>query len=305
MKKTLIALAALAATGAFAQSSVSLTGGLDAGVMRSAGATSVNTISAPGTNLTFTAVEDLGAGLKATAFVNVRFNPATGQNTSNGAADPATDGFAQNVSFAVDGGFGQIKAGRFTGVIQGPIGNFDPFGTDDTGVVITGALVPVRNNGMVAYTTPSFAGLKGAVQWTAKTNNAGATKNGVEGVVLYNNGPIAALAGITQTLTDTKATSLAASYDLGFVKPMFAYAKNDNGSAANTKQTAIGLTAPFGAFLVKAGYRVTDTDGAAEVKRNSLGVTYTLSKRTSLIADTWDQNGATERSYYVGVRHTF
>ena len=304
MKKTLIALAALAATGAFAQSSVSLTGGLDAGVMRAAGATSVNTISAPGTNLTFTAVEDLGAGLKASTVVNVRFSPASGANVSNGSADPATDAFAQNVFFALDSGFGQIKAGRFTGVIQGPIGNFDPFGTDDTGVVITGALVPVRNNGMVAYTTPTFAGLKGALQWTSKTNNASA-KNGVEGVVLYNNGPIAALAGLTQTITDTKATSLAASYDLGFVKPMFAYAKNDNGSAANTKQTAIGLTAPFGAFLVKAGYRVTDTDGAAEVKRNSLGVTYTLSKRTSLIADTWDQNGATKRGYYMGVRHTF
>jgi predicted porin len=104
MKKTLIALAALASTAAFAQSSVTLSGRLDLGMVNN---TTTNTV---GTNevstkvtdltgnqngrttsrLTFAGVEDLGGGLKASFNVETALNPSDESalfagNTRNGS----------------------------------------------------------------------------------------------------------------------------------------------------------------------------------------------------------------------------
>ena len=71
MKKTLIAMAALAATSAFAQSSVSIVGFVDAGYKNTSSGIASNKkseIAINGTGTTaihFRGVEDLGGGMKA------------------------------------------------------------------------------------------------------------------------------------------------------------------------------------------------------------------------------------------------
>ena len=93
MKKSLVALAVLAATGAFAQSSVTLYGRMDAGITRDGGGlgtagsvTRVDSGIAGGTRLGFRGVEDLGGGLKANFLAETGFCGDSNANTSTGAA---------------------------------------------------------------------------------------------------------------------------------------------------------------------------------------------------------------------------
>ena len=83
MKKTLIALAALAATGAFAQSSATISGSINYGISTStAKVHGYGAWKGDRNHLTFTAVEDMGGGMKLSAGVQARFNSAnSGTNT--------------------------------------------------------------------------------------------------------------------------------------------------------------------------------------------------------------------------------
>lgn len=125
MKKSLVALAALAATGAFAQSSVEIYGGLDVGVAKLKGAEAGlnnTTYNFPASQsatalgnyfarsglttsfMGFRGTEDLGGGLKAS------FNlQTTGLDLSDG--NPAL-AFSREAHLAVSGGFGTLKLGR-------------------------------------------------------------------------------------------------------------------------------------------------------------------------------------------------
>jgi predicted porin len=117
MKKSLVALAVLAASGAsFAQSSVTAYGILDiwAGTVKTEDGVA-------GTSLTqtkldsggvshdrwgFKGSEDLGGGLKA------NFNLEQGFTLDNGAHDAGSTGFNRYAWVGLSGGFGEIKLGK-------------------------------------------------------------------------------------------------------------------------------------------------------------------------------------------------
>ncbi|MBS7349149.1 MAG: porin, partial [Comamonas sp.] len=107
MKKSLIALAALAATGAaMAQSSVTLYGVVDTGLTYSKGAESVYGLTHVGGNvnsrLGFRGVEDLGNGLKAT------FNLEAGIGVDDGTDYFTGSGmaFRRTSTVGLEGDFG-------------------------------------------------------------------------------------------------------------------------------------------------------------------------------------------------------
>ena len=119
MKKTLIALAAVAATGAaFAQSSVTLYGVADAGIVKTNKAglgytndklqlSTNNTLNNGNSRLGVRGVEDLGGGLKAS------FNFEQGLSLDNGAAGTFSGGaFGRAAYMALAGGFGEVSMGR-------------------------------------------------------------------------------------------------------------------------------------------------------------------------------------------------
>ena len=121
MKKTLIALAALATTAAFAQSSVSITGRVDMGLVNTKTtntnladvSTSTTVTDLTGnqngrttSRLTFSGVEDLGGGMSA------RFNIETGLNPSDDAA--LFSGSTRNGSLSLVTGVGAFSIGTFT-----------------------------------------------------------------------------------------------------------------------------------------------------------------------------------------------
>ena len=111
MKKSLIALAALAATTAFAQSSVTISGTLDAGLMNQkfengASANNVSTGSNGASRLRFVGVEDIGGGTKANFWLEMQ---PSFQDGTTSAAGLFNRGAWMGLS---DTTFGEIRIGR-------------------------------------------------------------------------------------------------------------------------------------------------------------------------------------------------
>jgi len=111
MKKSLIALAALAATGAFAQSSVTISGAMDVGLMSQSfgNNTSVQNVST-GTNgasrLRFVGVEDLGGGTKANFWLEMQPSFQNGTTSAAGLFNRGAWAGLSNTSL------GEIRLGR-------------------------------------------------------------------------------------------------------------------------------------------------------------------------------------------------
>jgi len=322
MKKSLIALAALAAVGvASAQSSVSISGGYNLGVgktISSAGvvdtrASVVNNLS-NGNNISFTVNEDLGGGLRAIASTNIRYDASTGLNTSNTASATGTaDAFAQNSSIALAGSFGQLTMGRFTSGVAAPIGGYDPFFTSNAGVAISAP--PPRTNDTVQYATPTMSGFRATIETSLRAGTGNATasavaKDAVQYTLTYNQGPVSLMVGggNTQQQSNNKISGVGASYNMGVAIPTVAYAKTGNGASTSgsTEETAVGVTVPLGAISLLAGHRKTEGSGTAALntKRNSVGAHYILSKRTRALAEVAKETDK-DTAWVLGLRHTF
>ena len=166
MKKTLLALAVLGAFAgtASAQSSVTLSGMVDAGIKRQGTATG-NDWSFGGSqsgynNFTLSGNEDLGGGMKAFFSLNHRFNIGNGANNSptNGPANG--DVFWRQALVGLGGGFGDVRLGRFLMPLQDMNGGFDPFGTGTVASTHTGGIAAtIRSNSTIYYRSPSLGGL--------------------------------------------------------------------------------------------------------------------------------------------------
>jgi len=206
MKKTLVALAVLASTGAFAQSSVTLSGLFDIGygsVNGPANALGVQTgdISRVAQNgsatsaILFGGVEDLGGGMKA--LFRYEINPdlvggsgfSGGAGATSGAGAIAIGNGANGYHFVgVEGGFGKVLFGRLnTGSLSawaagstfgtalgsgyGSNGNIYTRYSSSTGNFNNTA--PTRFNGAVEYTTPVVGGLSARLLFVPQVNDAG------------------------------------------------------------------------------------------------------------------------------------
>lgn len=176
MKKSLVALAALAATGAFAQSTVTLYGQADAGytsVKSGANKFSGITSSNRGSSLFgMRGSEDMGGGLKANfqleASVNLDNGAGAASNTNNqvpggpvtvtgasasatttgSAGDRFSPGGSQGITFnrwswaGVSGGFGEVRVGReYTPAFINAMVSADPLGTNGIGNALNFLLV--------------------------------------------------------------------------------------------------------------------------------------------------------------------
>jgi len=147
MKKTLVALAAIASVSAFAQTTVSITGNLDIAGARFGGTMSGN----KGTTLTagngtastsainFTATEDIGGGNKITAFYGLDprtfSNDGTGStnvvaSTTTGANAVTVTGIGRHeVYVQASGDFGSLKLGSPNAMSLDANGVGNPLGT--------------------------------------------------------------------------------------------------------------------------------------------------------------------------------
>jgi len=202
MKKSLIALAALAATGAFAQSTVQIDGIMDAGWQNiSYKGTSVGAIGGNGSStsqINFRGSEDLGGGLKAEFRVETDWNLVSNKaNTGFVNATPATSPTAVTTASANSGGGtfanGEIRVGLAGGFGRVDLGvpNFFTLDANLTGQSFGTAMgsgfrgltrtdsaamgaSAVRADNAIKYTSPSFNGLSAGLLYVAKNTKANA-----------------------------------------------------------------------------------------------------------------------------------
>jgi predicted porin len=324
MKKSLVALAVLAASGAsFAQSSVTLFGIVDATFAVGKGSlTDVNRLTNSGYNssrLGFRGTEDLGGGLNASFWLEAGLANDDGQgaasNSNNqavGAFDPVTGANApvragsQGLTFnrrstvSLGGGFGELRLGRdYTPQFWNHT-VFDPFGTNGVGTsqVLSGAggATQVRASNSIGYFLPgNLGGFYGQGQYHLGENGNGVPANEKNGNgygirVGFATGPVNVAVATSKTTNsvsgDVKSTNLGASYNLGVVKISGIYATDKNTLAADTKGYLLGVNAPIGAGEVRASYSTNQSDaaGTPKAKKLALGYVHNLSKRTAVYA---------------------
>lgn len=294
MKKTLIAMAALAAAGvASAQSSVTLYGVVDLGISHGSGNTANWTGMTSGninsSRLGFKGTEDLGGGLKANFVLEGDVKPFSGTGATSGLASvnsnsnnttvpsAAKGGFTFNRSAwaSLSGGFGELRLGRdYTPTFYADA-NYDPFGVNGAGTnrIFTNGLAGnvnhLRASNAVSYFLPgNLGGFSGQLMYAFNNtaSNAGVTKDDgkyLGGRVGYDAGPISLLVATGQTKSaaqgDVRTTSIAGSYNLGVAKLSAEYSQDKYGAAnalPNEKQKGylLGAVVPVGDGEIHASF---------------------------------------------------
>jgi predicted porin len=291
MKKTLIALAALASTAAFAQN-VTLSGSVGFAYQRATagGDAQLGNSDVTQNTILLSGSEDLGGGLKANFYMQQRFDGTTGANIN------AADRGLQNIFAGLSGGFGTVQVGRFSTPGNGGYDAFGQFGTfgDYAGLGPVGT----RNDRTVQYASPSIMGLSGSVAFTLDNANVGSEYFNLR--VSYAAGPLAASYAqernaSTTAAKGTKDWEAGVSYDLGVAKLMV-----NVGDLNGVRDASIGARVPMGAAALKLQGRTGDSASSF-----ALGADYALSKRTMVYGDLGTVSGANQSAFRFGLKHSF
>ena len=343
MKKSLIALAALAAVGAAsAQSSVTLYGVMDAGYTWAEHTAKMGPNTTKVTNTGFTSgnlsgsrwglkgQEDLGNGLAAVFNVEAGFDGINGNFTT---------GFNRRAVVGLKGSFGQVLVGRddtpLDNLASGNYQAIDSFSYDNWGgfwfpagpALYTGNYSGIHYTGEFSgVSVRAFAGydeykeeVNGVLVPGSKVKGHGVGLGlgyasgafSIDGAVQHFDGVLSA---------KNTEFGVGASYDFGPAKLMGHYLGNKVENWPTFQQFGLGVTAPFGAATLGAQYAYNrgktpfPVFGATKVSGHDFGViaNYALSKRTDLYAramrsNSWKVLNAKDYSdsVTVGIRHRF
>ena len=299
MKKSLIALAVLAASGAaMAQSSVTLFGIVDTafGYVDNANAAgdSVYGLSTSGnatSRLGFRGVEDLGGGLKAGFWLE---GEIFGDN-----GNAAGFNFQRRSTVSRAGGFGEVRLGRELTPGYSKTSSYDLFGQTGIGQFMgwsnwygtSDDANGIRSSNMISYYTPDFSGFTAGLGYGFDEQTSGKAGRYVGGYVAYENGPLGVAVSYDQRNlaadVDRNALTVAGSYNLNVVKlnAIVQQTKDDVPGASDRKVNAyaLGASAPVGAGEVKLQYALYDQKFIdSKAHQISLGYVHNLSKRTAL-----------------------
>jgi predicted porin len=279
MNKTLLAIAALAATsGAFAQSSVTLYGVVDASIENVHGTDSVTRVSSDNlatSRLGFKGSEDLGGGLRA------NFALETAVKADTGAQGNTARFFDRAAWVGLQGGFGELRLGRIDSSIGALAGDTKVLGAqayDDFKIAKTrGGDSYRRIDNAITYVLPTFlSGLSAQLQYsTAAIGNNGAP---VLPATTPANGSInAQIAGTEAAGSDAgKAYGLSVKYLAGPFSAGLGYlaAKDENSfTAGKQKANATLVYAGYDFGVVKlTGYYDSETKVTGSDRLSLVGV---------------------------------
>lgn len=313
MKKTTLALAILAASSsaAWAQSSVTLYGIVDAAVRYT---TNANPGTAqkqliPGgmsqSRLGINVTEDMGGGMKALANMEHRFN-------SDNGTSAATDFWRQAWVGLQSNDFGQIRLGRQYNIL------FDIYTSTYASFRYSpyieaykpeiGMSMLARQDNMVKYLFQA-GNVYGEVQVSAGENGGTLPNKTIGGMLRYNDGKMAfggAYLKATEERTNKKieATTIGGSYTDGplYVHAGWAQNKFENPFTLLNQSSAAGFAASAaagGAFMNSVTTRVSYTAGlvgnvfntdTADIKSRtmvSFGATYQVTPQLNIGANAW------------------
>ena len=286
MKKSLIALAVLAASGAaMAQSSVTLYGRLDVGL---ASTTTEKTGADPAAKLRQTGInssdlnstfwglkgsEDLGNGLKAIFKLESRFQVDTGAiSGATTGVGPANTLFEREANVGFEGSFGTVKLGRVPTAyddLQGTVNAVfnSNFRTAQNVADATGVrdyLGTVNNS--IKFSSANYSGFSGAIQYAFGENKKTTAATTVNGLAVDNSA-----GGSTDVL------SLNLMYAAGPLAIVYGHQEEEQGQALATtaqdtrKFDMIGGSYNFGVAKLVGDYAVAK-DNARKDKTYQLGV---------------------------------
>ncbi|WP_332741377.1 porin [Hydrogenophaga sp.] len=318
MKKTLIALAAVAATSAaFAQSSVTLSGTVDVGLEDVGGPNGVLSLTSSryGTsNWTVSGTEDLGGGLKAIFKVSTSFDASNGTTTGNVLGN-------NDMFVGLQGGFGSLKMGRSfnTTFINSLTANSTKGVTGYNTRANTLETDGVYVSNQVLYTSPNFGGFSGQLSYAPSEVPGASAHRGA--ALLYANGPLAVnyayskLAATVPGATVNALNMIAASYDFSVAKLLFTYTDRSNTASDADNSLALGVTAPVGPGQLWASYDRSEV-GAGTTRVIHGGYKYFLSKRTTAYLNVGNKKNAAQSfngaavgkavtGWGVGLAHNF
>jgi predicted porin len=294
MKK--IALATLlAATTLVATAQVSVTGKISQFVDNSkVGAVKATSLATdPTSNITFTATENIGSGLKA----RVVLDTSLAANDPTGGADTKLGNRQSTVGLASK--LGSVDLGRNLHSHFLAITNNDAFST------LYGSVAgDVHNLRGLRLSNGTFIALA-PVKGVAATYDRTQTATGAE-ATSYSAG--AKLFGINAVVAQysqgaEKSTVYGANYRLGGTQVFYTHSDN-KGASAHTGDL-IGASRAFGPVTAKASYGKTNTG----VKAYALGADYNFSNRTLVGVNYRDVDATGTASDVkqigVGVTHRF
>lgn len=317
----LVAITCLVAGSAYAQSSVTLFGIVDAGLQIGRGSVADRTqLGNSGYNssrLGFRGAEDLGGGMSASFWIETSVNNdnGTGQatNTNNQASGgaPAGSNGGQGLTFnrrstvSLAGNWGEVRLGRDYVPQFWNTTVFDPFGTNGVGTnqvlssIITGVTAVRASNSMGYFLPREIGGFYGQVQYYVGENpqTGAATEDDGSGYGVragYATGPLNVSFAIGKTryaAGDSEQANIGASWDFGVAKIM-GQIERDKGVVVapvagyfSAKGFVFGAQIPMGAGEIRAAISSYRTDaGPTEptTRKLALGYVHNLSKRTAL-----------------------
>lgn len=322
MKKTLVALAVLAASGAsMAQSTVTLYGIADVWFgsetndngTTSLSQTKLNSGGVNGSRFGLRGSEDLGAGLKANFQFEQGFTIDDGvsANITNTAGITAnSSAFSRHAWVGLSGGFGSTRFGRT------PTPYDDVNGASDA--VFDSNLAPmnsvfktvghtVRSNNTLAYYTPSFGGVTAAVAYGLGEDKTATADAGslTSFNVAYAGGPLTAHVGYqSEKLASATGitTSATTGQPTGIVSTVPTVSKDF---------TRVGVTYDFGAAKLYGTYGLAggiSNKSGAEASEYQLGVDVpfgatTLSASYATSQDNATAGDAKRTGYGIGARY--
>jgi predicted porin len=311
---------------ASAQSSVTISGQVDVGLINPIGADKTRLDQAANgfNQIVFSGTEDLGGGLRATFRLAQRFSPESGANDGSAGTRPAFQG---ETTVGLAGGFGTIRLGRALTAFQGPVNNTDPWGTGQAATVAvlttdystaphfsnTSGLARVDG---IFYTSPTVGGFTASLTYAPKdSQQSGATVTGDKNFssfwLAYNQGPIMAGLGSEENRAGDKISAIQGSYNFGVARIGATYATtNLVAQTVDRKSYNVSVIVPMGAITLKAGVGQSKFENAvASTKKAGFGVDYTLSKRTMIYAsvgrDTGSGTTVGKTGSDIGIRHSF
>jgi len=275
MKKTLIAIAAIAAAGAsFAQTTVY--GKVDAGLVNTA---------AGGTKVGFGGYETSRFGIKGEEKAGgLTLSAQLEGKVSDGADGQATFvGFNRTATVGVSGSFGSITIGNQWTPFDNAAWTTDALEYSSLTPLAAGMWnYDVGNTGMgnakssVQYSTPVVSGFQGIVltapnvagNTQGATNYSGYGLNYAAGPLVVNFATQAYSGNAAGNTATVNSYVLAVNYDFGMAKAYGGMFNTDSGAVATGKDTGftVGVAVPFGADSLRLGYGTNKTaiTGAAD-----------------------------------------
>lgn len=303
MKKSLIALAALAtvATAAQAQSSVTIYGVMDAALVNVTGASSSGKVQGMGNGglstprLGFRGTEDLGGGLKANFNLEAEVLVDTGSQTSTPEAL-----FARRSTVGLEGNFGRVDLGRMDTLSYSQVAGFDGMGGNNIGgLVATGSHGQTRVENAVTYVTPRISGVQLGLQTGTRTSSSTVTYGEISGESSAN-----------------KVNTVSLSYAAGNLE-LAAHVSSDKDAAGDKMNDYTGGFARYNFGVLKAtvGYmnrdmkRTAVTTGGTTTPANNTSTAITTGNNevnktfaaVSVPYGNWEFRGQYEQIQYKNI----